>query len=214
MLRLTSISKSYGAQVILDGFSLTLPRGESLAILGPSGSGKTTLLNIVAGTLPPDCGTVSVDAIDPYALDDAGRAEFRRAKIGLVFQQHRLLPQLTALENIALPTMAGKRRVSPDDMARAGELLGAIGLADRATHKPHELSGGECQRIALARALIRRPALLIADEPTAALDHATAADIGKLLLAIAASTGTTLLAATHDTQLAACFSKTLSIPLA
>ena len=211
MLTLTSISKSFGTRPILKNLSLTLPRGESLAVLGPSGSGKTTLLNIVAGLLPPDGGSVSVGDVNPYMLSDTERADFRRAKIGLVFQQHRLLPQLSALENVALPMMAGRRSVSTDDMNRARMLLGDVGLSDRATQRPHELSGGECQRVALARALVRRPALLIADEPTASLDHATAADIGKLLIAVATSTQTTLLAASHDTALAALFGRQLAL---
>jgi len=207
MLTLDKISKSFASLDILRDVSFTLGRGESLAIIGPSGSGKTTLLSIVSGLLTPDSGTIFINDINPYDLTEAERVEFRRKTLGLVFQQHRLLPQLTALENVALPALAGKRRTTSEDMARASQLLVDVGLAERAAHRPAQLSGGECQRIALARALMNKPALLVADEPTASLDRATADEIGALLLDIVARHGTTLLAATHDTFLAARFSQ-------
>jgi len=211
MLTLSHIIKSFASLAILRDVSVTLESGKSLAIIGPSGSGKTTLLSIVSGLLPPDSGTVSIDGINSYTLSDSERTEFRRTTLGLVFQQHRLLSQLTALENVALPALAGKKRVSPEEMERARQLLADVGLGARSTHRPEQLSGGECQRVALARALMNKPTLLIADEPTASLDHATADEIGHLLLKVVAQHGTTLLAATHDMNLAKLFSATLSL---
>ena len=211
MLSLSRISKSFASLAILRDISFTVEHGASLAIVGPSGSGKTTLLSIVSGLLVPDSGTVSIDGANPYALSESERVEFRRRTLGLVFQQHRLLPQLTALENVVLPTLAGKRRATSEDMERARALLSDVGLAERATHRPGQLSGGECQRIAVARALMNAPALLVADEPTASLDRATADEMGGILLDLAARHGTTLLAATHDTLLAARFTATLEL---
>ena len=143
MLTLSHISKSFETLAILRDVSITLETGTSLAVIGPSGSGKTTLLSIVSGLLPPDSGTVSINGIEPYTLTDSERTEFRRSTLGLVFQQHRLLPQLTALENVALPALAGKQRVTSEEMKRARQLLADVGLATRSAHRPEQLSGGE-----------------------------------------------------------------------
>lgn len=202
-----AVSKSYptrdGALVVLRDVSLTVARGESVAIMGPSGSGKSTLLNILGTLDAPSSGTVSIDAESPFALSPGDLARFRNRRIGFVFQDHHLLPQCSALENVLLPTLA--ERTNDDPLPRAQELLAAVGLAHRANHAPAELSGGERQRVAIARAMINRPALLLADEPTGDLDRGSADMVAGVLLEMQRASRTALVVVTHSERLAGRF---------
>jgi lipoprotein-releasing system ATP-binding protein len=186
---------------ILRGVTFSLRRGENLAILGPSGSGKSTLLSILGTLEPPTNGSVRLADQDPFALDEASLAAFRRDNIGLVFQEHHLLPQCTVLENVLVPFLADGA-ASVENMRQATELLGRVGLAERLTHRPAELSGGESQRVAIARALVRRPLLLLADEPTGNLDRTTAQSIGALLQELQGERDAILVVVTHSAALA------------
>jgi lipoprotein-releasing system ATP-binding protein len=190
--------------VVLRDASLKLSAGENVAILGPSGSGKSTLLHII-GTLDwPTEGRVQLDGQTPFALDEAALADFRNQKIGFIFQDHHLLPQLSVLENVLLPTIA-RGAASQDAIERARELIERVGLNERIEHRPAELSGGERQRVAVARALVNRPVLLLADEPTGNLDRTNALGIGKLLLDLSAREKTMLVVVTHSLELAELF---------
>ncbi len=190
---------------MLAGVSLSLQRGEAAAIMGPSGSGKSTLLYIAGALEPPTSGTVTLDGADPYRLREPDLAAFRNRTIGFIFQDHCLLPQCSALENLLVPALVADDRA--DYPKRARELLEQVGLADRADHRPSELSGGERQRVALARALIRRPHLLLCDEPTGNLDEASAELVAGLLLELHARQETVLIVVTHNAALAARFPK-------
>jgi lipoprotein-releasing system ATP-binding protein len=187
--------------VVLGGVSLELSAGENMAIVGPSGSGKSTLLFIIGTLDAPTSGSVTLDGEDPFRLAEPELAAYRNRRIGFVFQDHHLLPQCSVLENVLLPTIAGGRATS-DDTARAKELIDRVGLGDRSEHRPAELSGGQRQRAAIARALIRRPTILLADEPTGNLDRTTAASIGRLLLELGEQEQTMLIAVTHNLELA------------
>lgn len=213
VLALDGVRKHFdagGARIeVLCGVSLAVSEGGSLAVAGPSGSGKTTLLNIAGGIDRPDSGTVRILSQDLGMLSGEECASLRRQRIGWVFQQHHLLPQLTALENVLLPVLAGSPRATDAEVARARQLLTDVGLSNRTEHRPAQLSGGERQRVAVARAWIQSPALLVADEPTAALDRTTARDIARLLLTLARAKRTALLVATHDPELAAMLDRTL-----
>jgi len=214
MLSVQEITREYPTRgqplVVLRGCSLDLAPGENVAILGPSGSGKSTLLYIIGTLDRPTAGSVSLAGDDPFALDERRLAAYRNAKIGFVFQDHHLLPQCSALENVLMPALADGQ-VSEADVQRARELLGRVGLADRLDHSPAELSGGERQRVAVARALIRRPALVLADEPTGNLDRTTAAAIGDLLLDLQRQEGTMLVVVTHSLELAARFDRQVEL---
>ncbi len=209
MLIADRVSKSYrtprGDLPILDGVSLSLARGAAVAIMGPSGSGKSTLLYILGALDPPSSGTVTLDGHDPYTLGEREQAAFRNERIGFVFQDHSLLPQCSVLENVLAPTFVAPRAESGTDAARARALLAEVGLADRLEHRPAELSGGEKQRAALARALIRRPELLLCDEPTGNLDRAAADSVAELLLKLHAAQNTILVVVTHSAALAERF---------
>lgn len=196
---------------VLRGLSLEVLQGGSVAIMGPSGSGKTTLLHVAAGLELPDAGSVRIRGLDPYALDEVARAAFRRRSVGMVFQEHHLLPQLSALENVLLPAIAERRRATDDDVAWARRLLAAVGLTERGGHRPSQLSGGERQRVAVARALMNRPAVVLADEPTGALDHAAAREVGVLLARVVREANATLLVATHDPELATTLDRTCTL---
>jgi lipoprotein-releasing system ATP-binding protein len=188
--------------VVLREASLVLSAGQNAAIVGPSGSGKSTLLHI-AGTLDaPTSGTVTLRGEDPFALDEPRLAHFRNRNIGFVFQEHHLLPQLSVLENVLVPALA---EGSPDraTIERARELLARVGLAEREQHRPAELSGGERQRAGVARALLLRPALVLADEPPGTLDRKSAANVGSLLVELQRQEQTMLLVVTHSPELAA-----------
>lgn len=189
-----------GSLTVLDEVDLRLMPGETCAIIGPSGSGKTTLLGLCAGLDRPTGGRVRLAGHDLGSLDEDGLARVRNAHVGFVFQNFQLLPTFTALENVLVPAeLQGVR----DGEARARELLGWVGLAERVDHYPAQLSGGEHQRVALARAFINRPGILFADEPTGNLDPATAARVTDLLFELNARAGTALVLVTHDRELAA-----------
>ena len=188
-----------GVDVLTD-VSLDVPAGQFLAIAGPSGSGKSTLLGLIAGLDQPTAGRIEVAGVDITALDEDALARFRRDHVGYVFQSFHLLPTLTAQENVAVPLeLAGEAGAA----TRAAALLAEVGLAERAHHYPVQLSGGEQQRVAVARAMARRPALLLADEPTGNLDSATGKQIIELLVGMNRRLGSTLVLVTHDTALAA-----------
>lgn len=183
---------------ILHGIDLTIRRGEKVFLCGPSGAGKTTLLYTLAGLERPEQGTVKIENVDLYGLGSKQQARFRNEKIGYIFQNYHLLPELTALENVALPgAIAGK-----DRYAEAKVALERVGLADRAQHLPAELSGGEQQRVAIARAIVNQPKILFADEPTGNLDSHNSAEIISILLELASEHDVTLVVVTHDQNLA------------
>lgn len=189
---------------ILSNINLTLDAGSSISIMGPSGSGKSTLLYIVGGLESPSSGTVSLNGKDVYQLKDDELATFRRDSVGFVFQDHCLLPQCTVLENVLIPTLASSRK-DPDVLSRGRRLLDAVGLGPRLDHRPGELSGGEKQRCAIARALIHNPGLLLCDEPTGNLDRSTAADVADLLFDLHKEQQTILIVVTHSAELAKRF---------
>jgi putative ABC transport system ATP-binding protein len=211
VIELRGISRRYdGGPPALDGVSLTIAPGEAVAILGPSGSGKSTLLNLVAGLDRPSGGTVTVDGVRVDSLGEAGSARYRRAKIGMVFQFFNLLDDLTVADNVMLPAqLAGMTRTAAQ--RRAAELLGTLGIDRHARAYPGRLSGGERQRVAVARALMNRPALLLADEPTGALDTASGEDVQQLLNDLHAD-GQTIVLVTHDLALArSCATRTVQL---
>lgn len=209
-LLLTNITRDYPTRGeplrILTGLDLTLSAGDNAAILGPSGSGKSTLLYILGALDQPTSGTYELFGTKPAALSEDNLAEFRLATIGFVFQEHYLLPQCSALENVLLPAVArGGADAALTD--RGKYLLDKVGLAARAEHRPSELSGGERQRVAIARALLLQPRLLLADEPTGNLDRTSAAAIGELLIELQKAEQTIFVAVTHSTELAARFQR-------
>ncbi len=187
--------------VVLRGISLELSCGQNLAVLGPSGSGKSTLLYILGTLDRPTAGRVEFKGNDPFKLDEPQLADFRNEQIGFVFQDHHLLPQCSALENVLLPTIA-KSRENGKFIDRAKMLINRVGLSNRIDHRPAELSGGERQRVAIARALIHKPVLLLADEPTGNLDRSTAQTVGKLLLELQREENTMMIVVTHSLELA------------
>ena len=213
MLVVTDLTKEYptprGFLPVLSTINLSLQRGEAASIMGPSGSGKSTLLYVLGTLEPPTSGTVTLDGQDPFRLDERSLAAFRNEKVGFVFQDHCLLPQLSVLENVLAPTLVGKRDNGVVDHAR--ELLSQVGLDERLDHRPAELSGGEKQRVALARGLIRQPALLLCDEPTGNLDRRSADAVASLLLDLHRKRQTILVVVTHSAELAAKFPRRFEI---
>jgi lipoprotein-releasing system ATP-binding protein len=211
MLIASALSKSYptprGDLPILRDVSLRLERGGAVAVMGPSGSGKSTLLYLLGGLEAPSSGTVTLDGEDPYRLSEREQAAFRNRRIGFVFQDHSLLPQCSVLENVLAPTLvAPAAEHNPqEDVDRARSLLAQVGLGDRLDHRPGELSGGEKQRAALARALIRNPLLLLCDEPTGNLDRTAAEGVASLLLDLHQARETILVVVTHSAPLAERF---------
>ena len=197
-----SFPTAHQALQVLRDVSLTLSRGDSVAIVGPSGSGKSTLLQILGTLDRPDSGSVAIDGQDPFALHEGELAKFRNQHIGFVFQDHHLLPQLTVIENVLVPTLAGGKP-SHDELERARSLVDAVGLGDRLGHLPGELSGGERERVAIARALLMNPSLILADEPTGNLDRKTAEQVTAVLLDLQQASGAILIAVTHSDALAA-----------
>ncbi len=196
---------------VLDDAELSVAPGESVALVGPSGSGKTTLLQLIGALDRPDSGEVRIDGLDILALSEPKRARLRAERMGFVFQTHRLLPQCDALENVLLPRLALGGRADKADVARARALLDAVGLADRATHRPGQLSVGECQRVAVARALIGEPTLLLADEPTGSLDNETAEQLAELVAQLRRAQSLTMVLVTHAPWLAARADRVLRI---
>jgi putative ABC transport system ATP-binding protein len=211
MVQVTGVTKNYSGKSTvqaLRGVSFAVEKSAMVALMGPSGSGKSTLLNILGGLDRPSTGSVVVDGADLTTLDDDGLTRLRRQKIGFIFQFFNLMPTLTALENAALPLhLAGMPR--KEARARAGELLGVVGLKDRTLHLPDELSGGEQQRVAMARALALRPPLILADEPTGNLDSRNGEEILSLFKELQGRFGTTVIMVTHDSNAAAHCSRIL-----
>lgn len=208
MINIQGITKSFGNLQVLKGIDLNIGKGEIVSIVGPSGAGKTTLLQIIGTLDRPDSGSVTVDGINVSGLSTNKLSDFRNRHIGFVFQFHQLLPEFTALENIMIPAfIAGKGR--SEAKARAEELLQFLGLADRANHKPNELSGGEKQRVAVARALVNEPAVILADEPSGSLDTKNKAELHQLFFDLRDKFGQTFVIVTHDEQLAAITDRTI-----
>lgn len=208
MINIQGITKSFGNLQVLKGIDLHIGKGEIVSIVGPSGAGKTTLLQIIGTLDRPDSGSVTVDGINVSGLSTNKLSDFRNRHIGFVFQFHQLLPEFTALENIMIPAfIAGKGR--SEAKARAEELMQFLGLADRANHKPNELSGGEKQRVAVARALVNEPAVILADEPSGSLDTKNKAELHQLFFDLRDKFGQTFVIVTHDEQLAAITDRTI-----
>lgn len=207
MLKVENVSKEYstpgGALKIISGISLSLSRGDAVSIMGPSGSGKSTLLYIMGALEPPTSGTVTLDGQNPFQLKEKALAAFRNKEIGFIFQDHCLLPQCSVLENVLTPTLVSAASGNAAERARA--LLEQVGLGDRFDHRPAKLSGGEKQRVSLARALITKPQLLLCDEPTGNLDHKAADVVASLLLELHQQQETILVVVTHSAELAARF---------
>ncbi len=208
MLEVSKVTKDYetprGSLPILSEVTLSLARGESAAIMGPSGSGKSTLLYILGALEPPTSGKVTLDGCDPFVLSEKAQAEFRNQQVGFVFQDHCLLPQCTVVENVLTPTLVHPRHTTESDSftRRARELLDAVGLGARLDHLPAELSGGEKQRAALARALICEPTLLLCDEPTGNLDRKAAEAVAEILVDMQSRQKVILVVVTHNPELA------------
>jgi lipoprotein-releasing system ATP-binding protein len=212
-LQIEQLCKDYptrsGSLAVLRGISLTLQPGEALAVMGPSGSGKSTLLYILGTLERPTSGAIKLESQDPFALSEPQLADFRNRHVGFVFQDHHLLPQLSVLENVLIPTLVHKQNGDSEKWART--LLERVGLSGRLDHRPAELSGGERQRVAIARALINKPRLLLADEPTGNLDRTTAHSVGELLLELHAQEKTILVVVTHSPELAKLLPKRMEM---
>ena len=201
IIQAKGIEKNFGQLKVLRGVDFSADKAEVVAIMGASGAGKSTLLQILGTLLTPDAGTLEIDGVNPLALGSRELSAFRNRKIGFVFQQHHLLPEFTALENVMIPAFIAGR---PEKEARekALELLKVMGLSDRTTHKPSELSGGEQQRVAVARALVNNPAILFADEPSGNLDSKTKQELHQLFFTLRDTLGQTIVIVTHDPELA------------
>ena len=210
MIKATGIKKAYGTLKVLKGIDLEVARKEVVSIVGASGAGKTTLLQILGTLDKPDEGSISYNGSDISKLSGRNMAAFRNTNIGFVFQFHQLLPEFTALENVCIPAyIAGKSRTEAE--ARASELLGFLNLSDRLEHKPSELSGGEQQRVAVARALINNPAVILADEPSGNLDTENKNELHKLFFTLRDTFDQTIIIVTHDRQLAGMSDRILQI---
>lgn len=210
MIEIKGIKKSFGKLEVLKGIDLHINKGEVVSIVGPSGAGKTTLLQIVGTLDNADNGTVIIDGIDTSNMKQKELAEFRNKHIGFVFQFHQLLPEFTAIENIMIPAFIGGMP-KKDAKARATELLEFMGLTDRAHHKPNELSGGEKQRVAVARALVNSPAVILADEPSGSLDSKNKEELHQLFFDLREKYGQTFVIVTHDEQLANITDRTIKM---
>ena len=208
MIDIKNITKSFGSLQVLKGIDLHINKGEIVSIVGPSGAGKTTLLQIIGTLDKPDSGSIVIDGIDVSNLSKAKLSDFRNRHLGFVFQFHQLLPEFTALENIMIPAfIAGTSQSEAKE--RAMELLKFKGLEDRAGHKPNELSGGEKQRVAVARALVNKPAVILADEPSGSLDSKNKAELHQLFFDLRDKFGQTFVIVTHDESLAATTDRTI-----
>ena len=208
MIDIKNITKSFGNLQVLKDINLHINKGEVVSIVGPSGAGKTTLLQIIGTLDKPDSGTICLDGIDVNKLSTRNLSDFRNQHIGFVFQFHQLLPEFTALENVMIPAyIAGKS--NSEAKQRALELLEFMGLSDRANHKPAELSGGEKQRVAVARALVNKPAVILADEPSGSLDSKNKAELHQLFFDLRDKFGQTFVIVTHDEGLAAITDRTI-----
>ena len=201
MIKIRGIKKSFGSLEVLKGIDLDIERGKVISIVGSSGAGKTTLLQIMGTLDEADSGSVIIDGVDVMKLNDVQRSAFRNKHMGFVFQFHQLLPEFTALENVMMPALIGgvPKRTARQ---RAEELLGFMGLKDRSSHKPNELSGGEKQRVAVARALVCKPDVVFADEPSGSLDTQNKQELHRLFFDLRDKMGQTFVIVTHDEQLA------------
>ena len=208
MIEVKNIQKSFGDLHVLKGINLRVNKGEIVAIIGKSGAGKTTLLQIIGTLDQPDQGQVFINGIDVFALKDKELARFRNHHIGFIFQFHQLLPEFTALENVMIPAMiAGEKDAQP----RAEKLLSDLGLSDRISHKPNELSGGEKQRVAVARAMMMSPDVILADEPSGSLDETNKKELHKLLLELRDKYNQTIIIVTHDKELASICDRVITM---
>ncbi len=210
MITLNNITKSFGSLQVLKGIDLQIEKGEVVSIVGPSGAGKTTLLQIMGTLDTPDTGSVRIDDTDVTRLSEKEMARFRNQHLGFVFQFHQLLPEFTALENVMIPALIANKN-QKETRARAQELLDFLGLADRAEHKPYELSGGEKQRVAVARALMNKPSVILADEPSGSLDTKNKDELHQLFFDLRNQLGQTFVIVTHDEGLAALTDRTIHL---
>jgi lipoprotein-releasing system ATP-binding protein len=209
VLSVSSVGKQYptprGPLTVLSDVTFALSPGDAAAITGPSGSGKSSLLYMLGALEPPSAGSITLDGLNPFNLAPSALADFRNTRIGFVFQDHCLLPQCTLLENVLVPTLVARNGSGGDDAERARACLEQVGLGERLDHRPGELSGGEKQRAAIARALVRQPRLVLCDEPTGNLDQVSAATVASMLLDLHARQQNILIVVTHSERLAAQF---------
>ena len=210
MIEVKNIHKSFGTLEVLKGVDLTVEKGEIVSIIGKSGAGKTTLLQIMGTLDKPDSGSVVIDGVDVFALKEKELADFRNRHIGFIFQFHQLLPEFTTLENVMMPAMIARMNEQEAEQ-RAMQLLTELGMAERLTHKPNQLSGGEKQRVAAARAMMMSPNVILADEPSGSLDESNKKELHKLLLQMREQYGQTIIIVTHDKELAEISDRVIEI---
>lgn len=210
MIEVKNIHKSFGTLEVLKGVDLTVEKGEIVSIIGKSGAGKTTLLQIIGTLDKPNSGSVVIDGVDVFALKEKELADFRNRHIGFIFQFHQLLPEFTTLENVMMPAMIA-RMDEKEAEQRAIKLLKELGMAERLTHKPSQLSGGEKQRVAAARAMMMSPNVILADEPSGSLDESNKNELHKLLLQMREQYGQTIIIVTHDKELAEISDRVIEI---
>ena len=210
MIEVKNIHKSFGTLEVLKGVDLTVKKGEIVSIIGKSGAGKTTLLQIIGTLDKPNSGSVVIDGVDVFALKEKELADFRNRHIGFIFQFHQLLPEFTTLENVMMPVMIA-RMDEKEAEQRARKLLTELGMAERITHKPNQLSGGEKQRVAAARAMMMSPNVILADEPSGSLDESNKNELHKLLLQMREQYGQTIIIVTHDKELAEISDRVIEI---
>lgn len=210
MIEVKNIHKSFGTLEVLKGVNLTVKKGEIVSIIGKSGAGKTTLLQIIGTLDKPDSGSIMIDGVDVFALKEKELADFRNRHIGFIFQFHQLLPEFTTLENVMMPAMIACMEEKEAEQ-RAMKLLTELGMAERITHKPSQLSGGEKQRVAAARAMMMSPNVILADEPSGSLDENNKKELHKLLLQMREQYGQTIIIVTHDKELAEISDRVIEI---
>ena len=210
MIEVKNIHKSFGTLEVLKGVNLTVKKGEIVSIIGKSGAGKTTLLQIIGTLDKPDSGSIMIDSVDVFALKEKELADFRNRHIGFIFQFHQLLPEFTTLENVMMPAMIACMEEKEAEQ-RAMKLLTELGMAERITHKPNQLSGGEKQRVAAARAMMMSPNVILADEPSGSLDESNKKELHKLLLQMREQYGQTIIIVTHDKELAEISDRVIEI---
>ena len=210
MIEVKNIHKSFGTLEVLKGVNLTVKKGEIVSIIGKSGAGKTTLLQIIGTLDKPDSGSIMIDGVDVFALKEKELADFRNRHIGFIFQFHQLLPEFTTLENVMMPAMIACMEEKEAEQ-RARKLLTELGMAERITHKPNQLSGGEKQRVAAARAMMMSPNVILADEPSGSLDESNKKELHKLLLQMREQYGQTIIIVTHDKELAEISDRVIEI---
>jgi lipoprotein-releasing system ATP-binding protein len=210
MIEVKNIHKSFGSLEVLKGVDLTVEKAEILSIIGKSGAGKTTLLQIIGTLDKPDSGNVIIDGVDVFAMKETELSDFRNRHIGFIFQFHQLLPEFNALENVMMPALIA-RIPEKEAEKRAIQLLTDLGMAERLTHKPNQLSGGEKQRVAAARAMMMSPKVILADEPSGSLDESSKKELHKLLLQMREQYGHTIIIVTHDKELAEISDRVIEI---